>query len=93
MGFFVIAHSISSPGSILPRRALTPRQFLRMPRNRETGLGCDFLEIPQPCPGAAFEIRSVTAEAGACGRAGGDVGHRVEGGGGMFTEFIAIVRV
>lgn len=42
--------------------------------------------------GFNFGVELHAAESAAFRRTGGDVGHDVEGGGGMFSEFIAIVR-
>ena len=73
-----------------PQRALTARKFLQMPRNGETGPGGNIVEIPEPRTCAAFEIRAVAAEAVALRRAGGDIGHRVEGCIGVFAEFVEV---
>ena len=75
------------PGSGNARRSVLSLQVLQMPRSSKTGFGCDHVEIPEPCPGAAFECGAVAAEAGVLRRAGGDVSHRVEGGVGVFSEF------
>ena len=53
----------------------------------EIGLRRNASEIPQPSAGAAFEAGAVTAETGTCRRAGGDVGHGVESGVGVFPKF------
>ena len=61
-----------------------------MPRNTESRTSGAVVEIPQPSPGAAFESGAVAAEARALRRAGGDVGHGVEGGVGVFAEFLEV---
>lgn len=47
-------------------------------------------EIPQPGPGASFEGGAIAAEARALRRAGGDVGHGIEDGVGVFSEFLEV---
>jgi hypothetical protein len=61
-----------------------------MPGNAESGQGRAGVKIPQPGPRVAFEGGAVAAEARALRRAGGDVGHGVEGRVGVFAEFLEV---
>ena len=65
-------------------------KFRQMPGNAETRPSSAGVEIPQPRPGAAFEGGAVAAEARTLRRAGGDVGHGVEGGIDVFAEFLEV---
>jgi hypothetical protein len=51
-----------------------------MPGHAESGTSSADVEIPQPGSGATFEGGAGAAEARTLRRAGGDVGHGVEGG-------------
>ena len=61
-----------------------------MPGYTEAGAAGCCVEIPEPRAGPAFEGGAVASEARALRRAGGDVGHGVEGGVGIPAEFVEI---
>ena len=61
-----------------------------MGRNREVQLQGGGVEIAEPGPSAAFQGWPVATKARARRRTGGNVGHRVEGGVGVFAQFLEV---